>query len=310
MELAQLRFFVTLAEELACTPSPDRSAAAARSRPVRALERQLGTLLFSGDRWDVELTEAGRAFLEPARRTLARADEAIASVRATRQAVEGALTVGVLAHGAAELTLPIFQAFRTANPHVDLRIRELAFDDQVAAVTEHRVDVAIVRPPLADPRLEVEALAVEPRVALLPAGHPLAEAPVVPISAILEDRFLVAPPSPPEWRDFWLATDRRGGIPARTDRTEVRTMFEACARVALDEVVATAPASSARYFPLPGVVYVPLTGLSGSEVALARPYGPPAPLVERFGESARAITRSLIELLPDARSLVPDTTSP
>jgi DNA-binding transcriptional LysR family regulator len=78
MEMRQIRFFVTVAEERHFGRAAERMYVPkpALSQHVRRLERELGAELFDGSTRELRLTPAGEAFLEVARRVMRRADEA------------------------------------------------------------------------------------------------------------------------------------------------------------------------------------------------------------------------------------------
>ena len=77
VELRQLRYFVTVADELNFGRAAERLriAGPSLSQQIKALERDLKVALFDRDRRSVELTVAGSALLPRARALIAQADE-------------------------------------------------------------------------------------------------------------------------------------------------------------------------------------------------------------------------------------------
>lgn len=303
MELRQLRYFVVLAEELHFTRAAARIPLAqpALSQQIAKLERELGAALFDRVPGHVALTDAGHILLAHARSTLAAADGALAVVREHGQGERGTLRLGVFANGAAELNGPILQSFARRCPNAELSLLDLAWGDQVRALTEHRVDVAILRPPYDDERIELIELAVDPQVAMVPAAHPLADADVVAPQNLLDEPFIVAHPSAPAgWRDHWLLTDLRGGLAPRLSGHAPASMTELFGAIAFGGAVTTTAASVERYLPGALVRYVPLEGAPGSPIAVARLRGRRGRLLDAFVDTALETSRALIGLLPGA----------
>src|ERR1700733_6807705 len=83
MELRQLRYFVTLAEELHFGRAAEREhiVQSALSQQLQRLERELGVRLLERSTHHVALTAAGAAFLAEARLILAHADRAADAAR-------------------------------------------------------------------------------------------------------------------------------------------------------------------------------------------------------------------------------------
>src|SRR6201995_604145 len=88
VELRQLRYFVTLAEELHFGRAAEREhiVQSALSQQVQRLERELGVRLLERSTHHVALTTAGVVFLVEARQILAHVDRAAAAARNTASA--------------------------------------------------------------------------------------------------------------------------------------------------------------------------------------------------------------------------------
>lgn len=177
MELHQLRYFVTVAQEGSFT------AAAARlylSQPslsvqIRKLEHDVGARLFERTGRQVVLTAAGSALLEhteAALDQLERGRERVAEVSGLR---EGEVRVGVLPSIGARMLPDLLARFRRAHPRVAVRIVEHDISREFEQlVRSGELDLAITRMPLTLSGLCVDVLVREPVLLLVPAGHRLA----------------------------------------------------------------------------------------------------------------------------------------
>ena len=96
MELRHLRYFRAVAEELHFGRAAQRLLIAQPplSQQIRQLEREVGVTLFLRSTRSVELTEAGRAFLDRTVRILDAVDDAVDQARRIGSGTEGRLVVG------------------------------------------------------------------------------------------------------------------------------------------------------------------------------------------------------------------------
>ncbi|MFJ2022569.1 LysR family transcriptional regulator [Streptomyces sp. NPDC087897] len=177
MELRQLEHFVAVAEEQHFTRAAERLAVSQSglSASVRALEQELRTPLFSRTTRTVRLTEAGRALLVEAERTLAGARAAREAVDAVRGLLRGTLTVGVEQCVAGVSPARLLAAFHRDHPQMELRLRQEGTSSLLDGVAGGRLDLAFAA--TVDPaewRGELVPLAREPLVLLCSAEHPLA----------------------------------------------------------------------------------------------------------------------------------------
>src|SRR4051812_2582952 len=120
MELRQLRYFVTLADELHFGRAAAREhiVQSALSQQLQRLERQLGVSLLERTTHHVKLTLAGRAFLPEARGLLAHAEQAAAIAR---RAARAAPTLRVGISDAAYDSMPrILRSVRGQRPDLEI----------------------------------------------------------------------------------------------------------------------------------------------------------------------------------------------
>ena len=284
--LAQLAYFVAVAEELNFTRAAERLhvSQSPLSQAIRALETNLGVALLKRTSRHVELTAAGEELLPAARAALAAVEHVMAIAHAAAGG-EQLLRVGFVAYGACDVIDRALAAF--AAPHSDLRLqtRQADFSDPTAGLAEGRVDAAFLRLPVLAPELEIEALTSEPRVAVLPAWHPLAGRESITIGDLADEHWLQMPGRDQLWRDFWLATSHREGV-APLLGPEARTLDEQLAATATGGYVSLAPQSVAGSYQRAGISYVPVVGIEPSVVAIGWRRGDRREGVRRFVSSA------------------------
>jgi len=271
MELRHLRYFVAVAEELHFGRAATRLhlAQPPLSRQIRALEDEVGVALLARTNRRVALTEAGRVFLEGARRTLAQADAAVGDARRAARGEIGRLALGFVGTATYDVLPRLLRAFRVASPDVVLELRSLTTGEQVAAFRERRLDIGLLRPPVDDPTLALRTIVREPLLAVLPDTHPLAGYARVPLGALADEPFILyRRASGPATHDRIVGACLRAGFsPAIVQETdEMQTMAGLVAGglgVALMIAPVGAPHSA-------GVVYRPLEGAAPTwEMALA-----------------------------------------
>ena len=148
MELRHLRYFIAVAEEKHITRAAERLGMQQPplSQQIKALEQELDAQLFLRKARGVELTDAGRAFLEEARATLLHLDRALDSTRRASRGEQGRLCVGVTSTTPFHPVVPrAIRAFREACPMVALTLEECLSNESVDRVRNEQMDVAFIR---------------------------------------------------------------------------------------------------------------------------------------------------------------------
>ncbi|MFJ4195140.1 LysR substrate-binding domain-containing protein [Pseudomonas sp. NPDC089534] len=178
MELRHLRYFIAVAEELHFGRAAQSLGISQPplSQQIQALEQEIGARLFERTNRRVELSEAGRLFLEEARLALAQVDKAADVARRAQLGELGELKIGFTSSAPFNSTIPqaIF-SFRQRFAAVHLKLREMSSTMVADALLDESIEVGIMRPLAGLPdSLSVVELTREPLVAVLSAKHPLA----------------------------------------------------------------------------------------------------------------------------------------
>ena len=199
MELRHLEHFLAVAEELSFTRAANRVhiVQSALSVSVRTLERELGARLIDRSTHHVELTDAGRALVTEARRTLLAAEAARDAVAATVGGVRGTLRLGVM-HSLALVDLAgLLTRFHQDRPGVRIEPQAVATGGSVEladAVRGGRLDLAFAAMPGGYPAgLEVRPLVSEPLSLACPPGHRLASRRRIRLPELAGERFVDFP---------------------------------------------------------------------------------------------------------------------
>jgi DNA-binding transcriptional LysR family regulator len=175
MELRHIRYFIAVAEEGRIAWAAERLGMQQPplSQQIKALERELDVQLFHRKARGVELTEAGRAFLDNARTMLAQLDHTCETTRRAARGEQGRICVGITQSGPFHPFVPrVIRAFREAYPLVALTLEEHSSNELVERLRNEQIDTALVRTRIADPDgLVFEPLMDEPLVLALPTGH-------------------------------------------------------------------------------------------------------------------------------------------
>jgi DNA-binding transcriptional LysR family regulator len=219
MEFRQLRYFVTLAEELHFGRAAAREhiVQSALSQQLQRLERELGVLLLDRTTHHVELTAAGSAFLIEARQILAHLERAaVAAHRAASSAP--VLRVGVV--DASYDSMPqILREVQQRYPELEIHQVEAGVPEQFRLLEDGRLDVGIGRASLAPPEVASELFRLDPMGVLVPESHPLAAAPGVPVARLAAEPLLLAEEQrAPEFNQFVIELCRSVGFVPRLYR--------------------------------------------------------------------------------------------
>jgi DNA-binding transcriptional LysR family regulator len=229
LELRHLRYFIAVAEELNFSRAAERlhMAQPPLSVAIRQLEQELGTDLFLRTTREVQLTDAGQAFLDGARRTLTELEHAESDAKRTAAGELGRLTVAFSWSARFEILPELGQAFRTNHPDVELRTEQMWNAKMPQALLSGEIDVAISLCPERVSECSYLTIRREPVAVVLAEAHPLAAAESTPVDALAAEQFLMFPRDlAPRLHDFMVGLCRRGGFEPQIRSESFHTGWE------------------------------------------------------------------------------------
>jgi LysR family hca operon transcriptional activator len=193
MELRHLRYFVAAAEAGSLKLAAEKKLHTTQpslSRQIRDLEQEVGTPLFLRNARGVELTPAGRVFLDHARVMLSQAETAVRSVRQVATPTKPTLTMGFMIGHDSTWTPKALHVLRDKLPEIHLVISTQNSPQLAAALAQGLIDVAFLRQEDGAPGLEYILLTEEPLEVYLPKNHPLAKRIAISPQEISGETFL------------------------------------------------------------------------------------------------------------------------
>jgi DNA-binding transcriptional LysR family regulator len=197
VDFRQFRYFIAVAEELHFGRAAERLhiAQSGLSQQILKLERSVDAQLLRRDRRGVELTEAGRIFLEQARQAVELADRAMASPRLAERGKAGLLRVGTTILAMPPIAGRVVQAFEDRYPDVEIELHPRVISELIDGISSFALDVAVVIAPYksVNPPPRYQQLGTYELIAAIPEGHRLAKLERIPRSELLTETLIEGP---------------------------------------------------------------------------------------------------------------------
>ncbi|MFY9636739.1 MAG: LysR family transcriptional regulator [Cellulosimicrobium cellulans] len=261
----QLAGFIAVAEELHFGRAAERlnMTQPPLSRQIQKLEKTIGTELLERDNRKVQLTPAGEAFLEEARRLMALATRAPITARRIATGRSGMLRVGFTAASGFSILGPLLEEISEIIPDVDIDLQELVTGEQIQGLLSGGLDLGLARPPFDREIFDSHLLYTEPMMLAVPSGHRLAD-----LSRPIEDTDLRDEPlimhSPTKATYFYDLVVKMLPIQHANVVHTVSQILTMVSLVAARRGVAFVP-HSATLLAIKGVEYLPLAGLESEQ---------------------------------------------
>ncbi|KRB74232.1 LysR family transcriptional regulator [Noviherbaspirillum sp. Root189] len=261
MDLKELRCFVAVAEELHFGRAASRLHVSQPpvTQSIKRLEESLGVQLLIRTKRYVQVTAAGAALLEEARRILAQADNVQRAVQEAEQGQRGVLRAGFLATtvftDAREHYLRVIAELRG----VSVGWEEMNSMDQVKALQLGQIDIGLVHTPLERHGLDARPVARGPLVIAVHAAHRLASSRALRLQALKDDHFILPPrhTAPGFYDNIITACNAAGFSPVIPH--QARHMLTMISLVSINAGVALVP-DWLRTCGIPDVVFLDIIG--------------------------------------------------
>ncbi|MBR5047157.1 MAG: LysR family transcriptional regulator [Eubacterium sp.] len=220
MNLNQLEYFISVAETLNFTRAAAKCfiSQTAMTQQIRSLEKTVGVPLFIRDKHHVELTAAGKVYLNEARIILNRSNEALRMARLASEGLEGELTIGfVRGYGQSDFS-EILRGFCNAYPTVKINLVRDNMSVLLDLLVKRECDLTFTVSPFQRTHPELDHIYIKsyPVMAVLYDGHPLAGRSYLKYEELEGEKFIMMQPTDrprDQMEESMLIYDRGGFLP-------------------------------------------------------------------------------------------------
>ena len=260
MELRHLRYFVAVVQEGSLTTAAERrlhTSQPSLSRQIRDLEYQVGTELLSRSVHGVELTAAGKAFLDHARLALMQVDAAVEAARRAALPPKKTFAIGFQTGHEMNWLPRVMHVLREELKSIEVKVSSDYSPDLAEALVRGRLDAAILR---VEPGYDLAYHVVdrEPLIVLMPSDHRLTAKQAIHPCEFVGEIFIAGSNKARVLRAVTEEYLRRSGVNIKVDHG-VDNMAMAMSLVASTRGLALMPAYAKGLLPW-SVVSRPLEG--------------------------------------------------
>jgi len=282
VELRHLRCFLAIVDEHNITRAAHNLhiSKPALSRTLAQLERIVGVRLVDRSTHHLTLTDAGITFGVTARDAVRRVDDAVAAISAVVPPIRLGHNWSSATHAAA-----IMRSWKSEFPDRKLQLRRS--DERIAGLSNGTVDVALVRGPVSDRSFRSTVVDNEPRMAVVPTTHVLADATDVSLKDLADETLIVNSVTGTTTLDLWPHP------PRPTIGADTSTIDDWLIAIATAAGVGVTVASTATLHPHPDVLFIPLRDAPTVPLVLVWPRHNSHPYTKAFVGSAQRAVRNL-----------------
>src|SRR6476661_5057950 len=252
MELRHLRYFIAVAEEGSLTLAAEKrlhTAQPSLSRQIRDLEGEVGVPLLSRSVHGIELTAAGRVFLDHARLAVTQAEAAKEAVRRVARPAKPSLALGFLSGTEMDLLPKAKRILQDELRNIELKLSSDYSPRLAEALMKGRLDAAFLGPEPHAGGLVYRRVRTEPLIVVFPKDHRLAARKAIKLREIKGEPFIKPSKTAPTLRKIIEDSLKRSGVDIRADH-EVHNLAHAFSIIASTHAVTLLPAYAKNFLPV------------------------------------------------------------
>ena len=203
MELRHLRYFVAVAEAGSLTVAAEQrlhTSQPSLSRQIRDLEDEVGAQLLTRRARGIELTPAGRAFLDHARSVLSQVEAATEAARRVAHPAKPCFSMGFLTGHELTWMPEALRILHDELPNVDVMISSQYSPLLADGLSKGKIDAAFLRRERGMPELAFRPLVKEPLMVILPIDHRLAARKAISPGDLVGETFVTVSATAPVLR--------------------------------------------------------------------------------------------------------------
>jgi LysR family hca operon transcriptional activator len=251
MELRHLRYFVAVAQAGSLTVAAEQTLHTSQpslSRQIRDLEDEVGAQLLTRRARGIELTPAGRAFLDHARVVLSQVEAATEAARRVAHPAKPRFAMGFLTGHELTWMPEALRILRDELPNIDVMISSQYSPLLADGLSKGKIDAAFLRRERGVAELAFRLLVKEPLVVILPGDHRLAALKAISPRDLVGETFVAVSNTAPVLRvviDNYL---KRSGVNITPDH-EADHLSMGMSLIASTRGVGLLPAYAQNFLP-------------------------------------------------------------
>jgi LysR family transcriptional regulator, hca operon transcriptional activator len=251
MELRHLRYFIAVADAGSLTVAAEQKLHTSQpslSRQIRDLEQEVGVQLIHRSAQGVELTPAGKAFLDHARMALLQAEAAKEAALRAAQPARPTFALGFLSGAEVGLLPEVDRMLRDEFPDIEIRLSSDYSPVLAKALMRRRLDAAFMRPEEHMADLASRRVRTDPLIFVLPSDHRLASQAAIAPHDVVGETFYLPSRAAPAARRVVLEYFSRAGIDLKPEH-EVHNVVHAISMITSTRAIMLLPDYTQQYLP-------------------------------------------------------------